>query len=887
MPSCNTGENLFMFFRISSYQQISFLGAIVLAAVASTAGAQSPGQPGRVAADNAGGLEEIVVTARKVEEKLQDIPLTVSAFSEEALKNYNVLRVGDLNALTPGLNYQEGSGRGGAGRFFIRGLTGGVAGTARASTFIDGVYVANSVGNILFGEMERAEVLLGPQSAQFGRATFGGALNLITKSPNKETWGGSAALSIGSDGERNFDGFVGGPIVEGKLLGSIYVGTQKYGGPGKWRNPPDVLHPNGVHLGGTETNAGTVKLIYTPIEKLRIVGRFSYNKDHDEPAFSNIILPQYRTAVYQQVRSTCSGTVALNNITCTQGPPQPAYYFSGTLKVGDSFRGGFPVGVRNFDLYADPDYRNHTQRATIAAAYALPAENTLRLTWSDNKETQDFGNFTDSDFTAFPSSRFSPSYQTIRDKSVELRLDSAKENRFRYSVGAYYLSLKTNLDALAYADFFCNTVCVPTSPAAIFQPTLIGTTLTGWTGSVGGGVSRFGGSPFVTRNSVRDASAFLGLFYDFTDRWTASFEGRWQTETIGNFNISSQYNGGAAAILAGTPIGTLVSTPNPLVPIIGGQLKFTSFLPRVNVQWKITPVAQLYATYSKGNNPGGINTATQIGQAGSPVSEAQRPIKEEKLTNIELGFKSTWLDNRLRLNGSIYQMKWDDLQNSGTYFLNGVFFGVTENRGAATIKGLGIDAEFAPTSHWTMRGQVSYNKGTYDKFCSIQLANLLYGPALGAPYTLLGADPRCLAAGSNGQFNTRAQLVSGNELETAPKKTASIGLEYHTTIMGDWTLAPRGNVQYSDGQWESEMNLAKSPNWFMLELGVGLERGPQSFEVFCRNCNDEDAPQRTTRLTDPYASNAPVALGGLGYNQTIGNNPRRPRQYGARFAYKF
>ena len=875
-----------MSFKFSSNHRINFLGAIMLTAVAATAGAQAPSKAGAVVADNAGGLEEIVVTARKVEAKLQDIPLTVVAFSAESLAKNNVLRVGDLNVLTPGMNFQEGSGRGGAGRFFIRGLTGGVAGSPRASTFVDGVYIANSVSNILFGEMERAEVLLGPQSAQFGRATFGGALNLVTKDPNKETWGGSAAVSVASDGERNFDGFFGGPIVEGKLLGSIYVGTQHYGGDAKWQNPPDILHPNGVQLGGTDSKAGAVKLIFTPIENLRVKGRFSYTKDHDDPAFSNIILPQYRTALYQQARSTCTGTVALNNITCTRGAPQPAYYFSGTLNVGESFRGGFPVGVRNLDLYADPDYRNHTQRATIETTYSLAAQNTLRLTWSDNKETQDFGNFTDSDFTSFPSSRFSPTFQTIRDKSVELRLDSGKENRFRYSVGAYYLSLKTNLDALAYADFFCNTVCVPTSPAAIFQPTLAGTTLTGWTGSVGGRVSRFGASPFVTRNSVRDASAFLGLFYDFTDRWSASFEGRWQTETIGNFNISNQYNAGAAAVPVGTPIGALTYTPNAAAPV-GGQLKFKSFLPRLNVQWKVTPDAQLYATFSKGNNPGGINTATQIGQPGSPVSEAQRPIKEEKLTNIELGFKSIWLDNRLRVNGAIYQMKWKDLQNAGTYFLNGVFFGVTENRGAATIKGFGIDAEFAPNRNWTMRGQLSYNKGTYDKFCSIQLANLLYGPQLGAPYSLLGADPRCLAAGSNGQFNTRAQLVSGNELETAPKKTASIGLDYHTTIMGDWTLTPRGNVQYSDGQWESEMNLAKSPSWFMLELGVGLERGPLSFEVFCRNCNDEDAPLRTTRLTDPYASNAPVALGGLGYNQTIGNNPRRPRQYGARVAYKF
>ncbi len=837
------------------------------AGIGTRAEAQSPGP--------AGGLEEIVVTARKTEEKLQDIPLTVVAFSAESLETNNVLRIIDLNQFTPGMNFQEGSGRGGAGRFFVRGLTGGVAGTARASTFVDGVYVANSVANILFGEMERAEVLLGPQSAQFGRSTFGGAMNLVTKDPG-ESWRGSAAVSVASDGEQNFDGFIGGPLIDGLLKGSLYLGSQEYGGDEKWRNPPDALHPNGVQLGGTDTKAGSVKLVFTPTGKLRMEGRFSYTKDHDDPAFSNILLPEYRTAVYQQVRSVCTGTIAANNINCVRQAPQPAYYFSGTLNPGNAFEGGFPGGIRNMDRYPDPDYRNRTQRMTLETTYDLPADHELRLTLADNKETQDFGNFSDLDFTAFPGSRLSPSFQTIRDKSAELRLSSGTDTRLRYSVGAYYLTLKTHADAAIFSDYFCNTICIPTSPAALFETDL---PLTGWTGSIGGQPNRFPPSPLVTRNSVRNESYFLGLFYDISDRWTASFEGRWQKETIYNFNLAPQYT-------APAPGGVLTLT-NPAAAPIGGQRTFDSFLPRVNLQFRLAPDAQLYATYSKGNNPGGINTAAQIGLPGSGTTEAQRTIKEETLTNYEIGFKSVWLDNRLRINGAVYQMDWANLQNAGTYFLNGVFFGVTENRGAATVKGFGVDAEFAPTDRLTFRGQVSFNEGTYDKFCSIQLANLLYGPALGGEYALLGADPRCLAAGSNGEFNTRAELVSGNELETSPKKTASIGVEYRATIMNDWTLTPRGNVQYSDGQWESEANLAKSPSWYMLELGLGLDKDKLSFEVFCRNCNNELSPTRSTRLTDPYASNLPVAQGGLAYNQTIGNNPRRPRQYGARVAYRF
>ena len=187
-------------------------------------------------ASSAGTLESIVVTARKVAEKEQEVPVTITAFSAADLEKANIVKTTDLNNLTPGMNFQEGTGRAGSGRFFIRGLTGGVAGTTRASVFMDGVYVANSVSNILFGEMERVEVLLGPQSAQFGRATFGGALNYITKSPSNK-FSGNIAMSVATLGEQNFDGYIGGALIPDKLFASMFIGYQKFEGPSRWRNP--------------------------------------------------------------------------------------------------------------------------------------------------------------------------------------------------------------------------------------------------------------------------------------------------------------------------------------------------------------------------------------------------------------------------------------------------------------------------------------------------------------------------------------------------------------------------------------------------------------------------------------------------------------------------
>jgi hypothetical protein len=100
-----------------------------------------------------------------------------------------------------------------------------------------------------------------------------------------------------------------------------------------------------------------------------------------------------------------------------------------------------------------------------------------------------------------------------------------------------------------------------------------------------------------------------------------------------------------------------------------------------------------------------------------------------------------------------------------------------------------------------------------------------------------------------------------------------------------WAL--RGGIQYADGQFESEANLAKSPKAVLYNIGTEFSKGNWTFNADCRNCSDEDSPARTTRLTDPSASSAASTAGGLGYNQTIGNTLRRARQVGISMRYKF
>ncbi len=143
-------------------------------------------------------IDDIVVTARKREENLQDVPLSLSAFSAEDLQRRGVENAYDLALFTPNFNTQKQVGRT-LDRPTIRGMANSsTQGEPNASYFIDGVFVSSSVASATTNTIERIEVLRGPQSAQFGRATFSGAVNYVTRQPGNE-WEAQLNTKAGSD----------------------------------------------------------------------------------------------------------------------------------------------------------------------------------------------------------------------------------------------------------------------------------------------------------------------------------------------------------------------------------------------------------------------------------------------------------------------------------------------------------------------------------------------------------------------------------------------------------------------------------------------------------------------------------------------------------------
>ena len=243
---------------MSSLQHLPYRAVLaLLPATLCVSVAPTPVHAGEPAAN---ALEEIVVTARKSEERLQDVPLAVTAISQEALARAGAVDVRDLAQSVPGLFYRAFSY--GHPNLFIRGVgTRSYDAGAESSvgTFIDGVYIARFGAQVQdLADVERVEVLRGPQGALFGRNTIGGALNIVTHKPDDDFLArGSVTYGAAHFGgnELNVSGLVSGPLVADKAFGQLSYSRSDAAGPTKIEGTGRL-----VNGGGTQTVRGRLVL---------------------------------------------------------------------------------------------------------------------------------------------------------------------------------------------------------------------------------------------------------------------------------------------------------------------------------------------------------------------------------------------------------------------------------------------------------------------------------------------------------------------------------------------------------------------------------------------------------------------------------------------------
>ena len=231
-------------------------------------------------AEKAGVVETVVVTARKRDETLVQVPISMQAFTEKTIQAAQINDLQDI-AVQSGFTFQEGVSTAAAGRTFgtivFRGLqsTYGAARENSGSLFIDGIYISGGQSSVDTTDVERIEVLKGPQNVYFGRNTFGGAVNLITKNPS-DTFGGSFSADGTARGTSNLNASVEGPIIDGILSGRLTVNSL---------NKVAEYHTSdGGDLGAEKTTGVTGTLYATPLDGWWMRLRAHYQEDNDSAA---------------------------------------------------------------------------------------------------------------------------------------------------------------------------------------------------------------------------------------------------------------------------------------------------------------------------------------------------------------------------------------------------------------------------------------------------------------------------------------------------------------------------------------------------------------------------------------------------------------------------
>lgn len=844
------------------------------AAFASVAAAQSDSPAGGGALE----IEEVIITARKREESLQDVPIAVTALSAERIEELRITSPDDISRFTPGFSFTSAFGRVGGERPTIRGQT-NILGSQNASFFVDGIYISGSSLSTETSNLERIEVIKGPQAALYGRATFAGAINYITKRPTNEL---IAKLSVtrAQHNEREVSGFASGPLIDDRL--GFYVGARfwKYGG--EYTNAFD-----GRAAGSQETNSGTLKLLWTPNEMFEATFLTTVAKDDDPGALAIALLGrQFNNCQLRVINGT-----AANNFAGTLLPRSPGY-FCGTLPDADEL--GLRVNQRSDVVPGLGSDRTDlrfalTTKTTFGGGYQLTTMTGYHDEEGSSRSDVSYDAY-DAFANLFGASQAgafwgSDSYER-EDFQQEIRLDSPAEERFRWRVGAYYF--KGNRDTLTNKKYL--------PPGTALQANCI---------TLIGGLIQCPQSTVepLSFNTLENRAVFGDIEYDFTDKFTITVEARRATEE------ADQINGQAITNVAACNPMFPTNTPGQTVDLCRFVGEWQSTTPRVTLRYKLTPDATFYLNAARGTKPGGFNTATAVSAGIGSRIDVPAVYDEEESKAYELGAKFVLFDRRATLNVAAFYTELTGQQ------LTSNVIGVTAagaasvnsfitNLGGTEIKGLELDGSLRITENWDAQFTFSYVDSEIQAFLDNNQANLFSPngafstvPSSTGPRTLCNNRPPAaqvpgrefcdvLVAADLATYGS----VAGAFSPRTPKYQASLGSSYNGSFSNGWSWRVSGDVSYEGEKFGQVDNLSKTPAHTYVGARLMLSGQHWDITLWGKNLFDDLGVVDVLRYVDnrgltPGTFQTP-AFGGV-TPRGFGLSLPKGRQIGATFSWRF
>jgi len=783
----------------------------------------------------AAGLEEITVTATRRVQNLQEVPISIVAITGDNLVARGLDNLEEVSQGVPNVVITGGGGGTGGTTFRMRGIP-------NVGTYIDNVWQVGTAGFLTqeFVDIDRVEVLRGPQGTMFGRDSTGGAIRIWTKRPSEEV-GGNITATVGNFNRMDIKGSVDLPISD-----SIRT---------KWtlanlsRDGYIKSLTTGQYGGGIDQQVMRGDIVWDASETLSFRANYqSSESSMTEPRVQDAMFRTYNDPNPSWAKILV-GLPEFYTLAGTDSRGQPVEPFFVPANQVAGFPGGKVGKWQNRSNSTLPNLYE-TNQASLEASWQ--ATDDITVVFLTSKVTQDANSVVDWDNSQYDLVT-DINRSALEMTSNELQITGTLFDRFEWMTGLYNWDQKTlTRNGRWQANEFQRGL-IP-----------IATVLSS------AACNPVGGTPAGYQSCAQVWGAVAPGSYDTSaiaeqDGWAGFGELTMQVTSKLDITLGARHHDQAGysqnlARIAG------VSAPKPLSPDqyhagdafagnkvgVPNKFQFEKVTVRGVAQYVVNDNLNGYVSYSEGFNSGGIS---------APVINGVRtefPFKPSTLENTEFGIRTDLFDNRLRFNVTVFRTIWADLQAAGVVIdpVTKVQIPqlVTTNVGEAEAKGFEVEITYVPTDNLLL----TFGGGMLDTaYTNIK------------PGTMTGHLP----------------LNSGTEFAAAPDSSYTLGAQYTTNLSGGSSLISRIDYNYQGQFWRSEPFLrvdgyAAVPDGFEESGDWGVTNMRMTYEP--QNA-DWQISLFGTNITDEYMINSGFFHGIWGFDfATVG----RPREYGLSFEYR-
>ncbi|ESQ80614.1 TonB-dependent receptor [Asticcacaulis sp. YBE204] len=621
------------------------------------------------AADKAkNDITDVYITARRKSENIQDVPISVTAVSGAQLEAQGINNVEQLTRAQPSIQLITQNPRNTATT--IRGL-GSTIGLTNdgleqgVGIYVDEVFYArpgSAVADLI--DVERIEVLRGPQGTLFGKNTTAGALNITTRAP---TFTPEATLeaTVGNYGFLQGKAIISGPLIDGKLAGRLAVGATKR--DGLYENVTTKTKQNDLN-----SQVLRAQLLWTPNDTL--TGRFSYDYAYQDP--------EANTQAFVRAGTTLR---AANR--------QFAF-------LSQQAGGYQPASTNPYDRLVDVNGEIQAkQRINGASATFNWDLGDTTLTSITAWRKWEWWPQNDRDYTSLSIRTKSSNPSDQKQLSQEVRWASNGDNTIDWVVGAYAFKqrVETNGTEAWGKDAAWWLIGTTTGSPAVAVPSNL---LDGYE------------QKLHAVGKTTSYAVFGQLTWNVTDKFKVTPGLRYTTED--KYQLYQQVASGGLA----TTNSALISAKNGISRTYAytAELSDSKLTGQLSLSYDLAPDVLSYLTFSKGYKSGGINAAgIPTDSAGNPVIQSA-VLRPENVSGIELGFKTQFWDKRGTLNLAIYSNDVKDYQANVVDSNTGSLRGYLANVEKVEVKGVELDGRWRPIDGFNIWGTVSYTDGKYASF---------------------------------------------------------------------------------------------------------------------------------------------------------------------------